>query len=221
MASSSWTQFQSSEYSPLKNMFEGLLETNHKCICCQSKSIRYEPFITLGLSIPIKDKQDISEFDIYECLDHMIKKEQLDSDNKMNCELCGLKNQGHTKSILWKSPKLLVLHIKRFFVNSYGSPTQKLNNNVIYPIKDLDISKYFNHDSPYKSQSKYDLIGINIHQSLGNSKDINYGHYTSIVKNTMNNNWYLYNDSNTLKIINTQKELQTPNAYLLFYYRHD
>ena len=222
LASSSWTQFQSREYSPLKNIFDGLIETNRKCMCCESKTVRYEPFITLGLSIPIKSKQDMTKsFDIYECLNHMVKEEQLDSENKMNCEMCGLKNQGHTKSLLWKSPKLLVLHIKRFLVNSFGVPTQKLNNDVIYPIKNLDLFNYFDSASPYKTQSKYDLIGVNIHQSFGPNGNINYGHYTSIVKNIMNNNWYLYNDSNPLKMAYTKENLQNPNTYLLFYYRHN
>ena len=222
IASSSWVQFQFREYSPLKNIFDGLIETNRRCLCCENKIIRYEPFITLGLSIPINNKQDINKiFDIYECMDHLIKEEQLDTDNKMNCDMCGLKNQGHTNCFLWKSPKLLVIHIKRFLVNSFGFPSQKLNNNVIYPIKDLDISKYFNPASPHKSQSKYDLIGINLHQSFGHGKNINYGHYTSIVKNMINNNWYLYNDSEPLKMAYTKENLQNPNAYLLFYYRHN
>lgn len=222
MATSSCTQFQCREYSPLKNMFNGLIETKSRCSCCESKNARYEPFITLGLSIPVKDKQDIiKSFDIYECLDHMIKEEQLDTYNKINCEMCGLKNQSYTKSLLWKSPKILVLHIKRFLVNSFGISSQKLNNNVIYPIKDLDLSTYFDPISPYKSQSKYDLIGINLHKSFGHGRNINYGHYTSIVKNIMNNNWYLYNDSNALKMAYTKENLQNPNTYLLFYYRHD
>lgn len=222
VANSSWNQFQSREYSPLKNMFDGLIETSRTCMCCKSKSTKYEPFITLGLSIPIKDKEDIfKSFNIYDCLDHMIKEEQMDQYNKINCEMCGLKNQAHTKSLLWKSPKILVLHIKRFLVNSFGISNQKLNNNVIYPIKDLDLSKYFDPASPYKSQSKYDLIGINLHQSIGHSENINYGHYTSIVKNIMNNNWFLYDDSNPLKMAYTKEHLQNSNTYILFYYRHD
>jgi ubiquitin C-terminal hydrolase len=222
MATSSWVQFQSSDYSPLKNIFDGLIETNHICMYCESKIIKYEPFITIGLSIPIKNNIDIDKsFDIYQCLDNMIKNEQLDSNNKMKCEMCGLKNQASTKSLFWKTPKLLVLHIKRFSVNSFGIPIQKINNNVTYPIKDLDLSKYFNPFSPYKTHSKYDLIGINLHQSLGHDENINCGHYTSIVKNKTNNNWYLYNDSNNLEMIYTKEKLQNPNTYLLFYYRHD
>ena len=49
---------------------------------------------------------------------------------------------------------------KRFIVNAFGTPTQKITNNVIYPIKDLDLSQYFDPASPYKSSCKYDLIGI-------------------------------------------------------------
>jgi hypothetical protein len=41
------------------------------------------------------------------------------------------------------------------------------------------------------------------------------------IKNIMNNNWYLYNDSNQVKMAYTKENLQNPNAYLLFYYRHD
>ena len=222
IASNSWMQFQYKEYSPLKNLFDGLIETNRKCMCCSSKTIRFEPFLTLGLSVPIKNQLDmIKSFDIYDCLDHMILEEQLDSDNKMNCELCGLKNQGYGKSLLWKTPKILVLHIKRFLINSFGLPSQKITNNINYPIKNLDLSKYFDSSSPFKSSSKYDLVGVNLHQAFGYGGNINSGHYTSLVKNIMNNNWYLYNDSNPLKMAYTKENLQNPNAYMLFYYRHD
>jgi ubiquitin C-terminal hydrolase len=222
MAIKSWTAFQSREYSPLKNMFNGMIETNRRCSCCMTNNIVYEPFVTLGLSIPIKMKQDIlKSFSIYDCLDHMICEDQLDSNNMMNCEMCGLKNQSFNKTFLWKTPKILVLHLKRFLVNSYGVTTQKLTNDIMYPIKDLDLNKYFDGASPYKNSCKYDLIGINLHQSFGFGKTINAGHYTSMVKNIMNNNWYLYNDSNDVKQIINKSHLQQENAYMLFYYRHD
>jgi len=222
IATNSCNRFQSREYSPLKNLFDGLCESNRKCMCCNNKSVLYEPFVTLALSVPIKDSKDmIKTFNIYDCLDHMTKEEQLDDDNKMNCELCGLQNRAHSQSLLWKTPKVLVLHIKRFLVNSYGITSQKITNSVEYPITNLDLEKYFDPTSPYKSSSKYDLIGINIHQAFGYGRNINSGHYTSIVKNIMNNNWYLYNDANKLKQIFTNEDLQDQNAYMLFYYRHD
>jgi ubiquitin C-terminal hydrolase len=222
IATNSWTRFQAREYSPLKNLFDGLIQNNRKCMCCNTNSIAFEPFLTLPVSVPIKDKSDmIKNFNIYDCINHFVSEEQLDADNKLNCEMCGLRNRGHSKTLLWKTPKILVLHIKRFLVNAFGIPTQKITNNVTYPIKDLDLSEYFDPASPHKSSCKYDLIGINIHQAFGYGNNINAGHYTSIVKNIMNNNWYLYNDSNQVKMAYTKENLQNANAYLLFYYRHD
>ena len=216
------TKFQAREFSPLKNLFDGLVQNNRKCMCCNTSSVAFEPFLTLPVSVPIENKTDmLKTFDIYDCIDHFVSEEQLDADNKMNCEMCGLRNRGHSKTLLWKTPKILVIHIKRFLVNSFGVPTQKITNNVKYPLTNLDIGKYFDTTSPYKSSSKYDLIGINIHQAFGYGNNINAGHYTSIVKNIMNNNWYLYNDSNQVRQAYTKDNLQNNNAYLLFYYRHD
>lgn len=213
-------KYYSKEYSPLINLFNGMTENNKKCMCCNSKSIGFEPFLTLGLSVPIKNKQDMErDIDIYECLNNLVLEEQLDINNKINCGLCGLKNRAYSKTLLWKTPQILVLHIKRFLVNSFGIPTQKINNNIIYPVKNLDLSKYFNQNSPYKNQSKYNLIGVNIHKSFGTGENINYGHYVSFVQNIINKKWYFYNDSNPLQVITNDGQLQNSDAYLLFYYR--
>lgn len=221
MASRNWLQYHMKEYSPLKKIFNGLVGITKKCMCCQSIKNVFEPFITLSLSIPIKDKKQQSNdmnnsFSIYDCLDNMIQEEQLDGDNMIICDLCGLKNKAFSKSLLWELPQILVINIKRFINNSFGIPIQKLTNNVDYPFKNLDLSKYFNSMSPHKNKCKYDLFGVNIHQSIG--RNINFGHYTAMVKNMINHKWHLYNDSNKVIEIINKKQLQNPNAYLLFYY---
>ena len=221
-ATHAWMQYQKKEFSPIKTLFDGLIQNNRKCMCCNTNSIGYEPFLTMPISVPIKNKNDMYKtFDLYECIDHYVSEEQQDADNKINCDLCGLCNRAYSKTLLWKTPKILVIHIKRFLINAFGIPTQKITNNITYPIKDLDLGKYFDVASPYKSSCKYDLIGINIHQAFGYGQNINLGHYTSIVKNIMNNNWYLYNDSNPVCMAYTKNDLQNNNAYLLFYYRQD
>ena len=217
ISSHSWSLFQSREYSPLKNMFDGLIQTNKKCQYCSASSIRFEPFITLSISIPNKT----DSFTINECFNHFTQEEQLDSDNKFECEICGLKNQGYTKTQLWKTPKILAIHIKRFSTNMYGLPSQKLNNSITYPLYDFDISPYFNNSSPFINQAKYDLVGVNLHQSFGFGGNTNSGHYTSLVKNMYNNYWYLYNDSHPVKIATKLEHIQHNNAYLLFYYRQN
>lgn len=221
IAISSWIKFESREYSLLKNLFNGSIQNSKTCSYCNTKNIVFEPFMTLGLSIPIKDPTDFMKtFSVYDCLNELIKEENVDEDNRVTCEFCGIKNKAKSGTLLWKTPKLLVIHIKRFLVNSFGMPTQKITNNVLYPFKDLDLSNYFDPSSPYRLDSKYDLIGVNIHQAFGYGKSINAGHYTSIVKNIMNNKWYLYNDSHPVITITTREQLQDSNAYLLFYYQH-
>lgn len=215
-----WIKYQAKEYSPLKNIFNGLTENTRRCSCCDSMNSVYEPFISLQLSIPINRSEINKSFTIYECLDNFVHEEQLDKDNMMNCDMCGVKNRGFSNIKLWRTPKILVLHLKRFLVNSYGIPTQKLNNNITYPIKDLDLSKYFDVMSPYKDSSKYDLVGVNIHHSFG-MMNINMGHYTSFVKNMTNHMWHHYNDANPVQTIMSADQLQTQNAYMLFYYRCD
>ena len=213
-----YTKYFSNGYSPLINMFNGLTKTIKTCICCNSKNIIYEPFITLQISIPIQDNTE-QEYNIYECLNNITTNEQLDNDNKVECDFCGLFNKSYTKSLLWKTPEILVIHIKRFIVNSYGKTIRKLNNKINYPIYNLDLLNYFDDKSPYKNDSKYDLFGVNIHYSSNNSIDS--GHYVSKIKNIMNNKWCIYNDSSSIIEINDEDEINDENAYLLFYCRQN
>jgi len=222
LAGYAWSQHQSKEYSPLKEMFDGMTLIANKCSCCSNISNNFEPFNTLQVSIPMKDpsKEMLKEFTIEDCLDHMIKEEQFDKNNLYDCQLCGLKNKAFTSRQLWRTPKVLIIHIKRFLVDNFGNRTKKLINNIKYPIYDLDISKYINDESPYKNKSKYNLLGVNLHQEFG-FFGTNSGHYTSIVKNRFDNNWCLFNDSNDLIKATKKEDLQHRNAYMLFYYRNN
>jgi len=98
----------------------------------------------------------------------------------------------------------------------YGRPNKKIVNNVKYPIYDLDMSKYICDDSDFKKKSKYNLMGINLHQEF---YGLHAGHYTSVVKNRYDSDWYLFNDGNEPRKIAEREELQNKNAYMLFYYR--
>ena len=197
------------EYSPLIEIFNGTIHNIKKCKYCGCEKNNFELFTTLQL--PISNQTN----NIYDCFDNIIKTEQLDKYNKLNCDLCGLKTQGYSNTLLWNMPKVLILHFKRFLVNDYGIPIQKLSNNISYPIKNLDLTKYINPISPYYNKNKYDLIAINLHHGI-----LQGGHYLSYVKSYYNNKWYKYNDENPVVQIKQKNILQDPNAYMLFYYRH-
>lgn len=222
LATMSWQHFQKNEYSPLKNMFNGMFYIQTKCSYCSNISMNFEPYTTFQIAIPFQEhnKDGINDFELKDCFDHFIKEEQLDNDNMYNCEMCGIKNKGYKQSLLWKTPKILIIHIKRFVVNNYGVMTRKLINKINYPLYDLDMSNYIHKESPFIEKSKYDLIGINLHQEFGDG-GTNFGHYTSLVKNRLDNNWYLFNDGIKPILIINKSQLQNRKAYLLFYYRKD
>lgn len=201
------TKYQSFEYSPLSELFDGLYKNSCSCSFCKSTNINCEPFLTLGVDINNNNN-------LYDCLDELCSNQQLDLNNKITCDFCGLSNRAFKKTLFWKTPKILVIHIKRF-----GNGLQKNTANINYPIKNLDLSSYIDQQSPYKLNCKYDLIGINIHLSLSCDENINAGHYISYVKNMINNKWYIYNDADEPEEINNN--LQNNDAYLLFYYCHN
>jgi len=215
----SWERYQAREYSLLKNLFNGLTVNTRQCSCCSIANSVYEPFVTMSLSIPTKGNRE-QNFTLYDCIDNFVHTEQLDEKNKMNCDMCGIKNRMFSNIRLWRTPKIIVIHLKRFLTNEYGIATEKINNNVTYPITDLDLTKYFDDSSPFKTSSKYDLVGVNIHHAFGMQRSINAGHYTAFVKNRTNNHWYHYNDSSPVEHINNAMQLQTERAYMLFYHRH-
>ena len=208
-----WELFTKNEFSPIKTMFTGLEHHKQTCEFCNNDSNRFQIFTSLQIEIPLNKSDE--ECTLYKCLDYLIKPEILDSKNKMKCDLCYRKNKASKSLYIWKPPKILVIHIKRFKKDMYGNVSQKLNNKVIFPILNLNIKKYISDKSPFKHFSKYNLFGINNHHGY----NIHFGHYTSIVKNRFDNKWYLFNDSNNLKLVDDLKELQNNNAYLLFYYR--
>ena len=57
----------------------------------------------------------------------------MQGDESFKCEKCGEKTQATKRLRLYRLPKVLLLHIKRFKYS--GSSREKLTNNVTFPIK--------------------------------------------------------------------------------------
>jgi ubiquitin carboxyl-terminal hydrolase 8 len=204
-------------YSIMKELFTGTFSSNIICEFCGSSSPNFENFITLSLEIPLNLSKRFTS--LKDCLDHTLKDEIFDSDNKVNCDFCGIKNKSMRRIKIWKSPKILIIHFKRFKVNDYGLQVDKITNQIYYPINNLNLSEYFDEHSPFKDQSQYNLFAINIHQELM-TDSIDIGHYTSIVKNKLDNRWYIFNDAHDPELLNPS-QIQNKNAYMLFYIREN
>ena len=205
MAYKSYLNYYSNEYSPLKKLFTNFNKYNKICGFCNNESSRYESHNILQLSIPERKPETISEtINIYDCLEYLTNKIKMSNNDLYDCEKCCNKTYCYDKTTLWLIPEILIISFKRFDNNM-----RKNNININYPIENLDLSKFFDNETPHVKNNLYDLIAVNMHFSLGG---INSGHYVSIIKH--NDKWILYNDENPIQEVNNH---QFKEAYILFY----
>ena len=124
-----------------------------------------------------------------ECLDEFEKAEVLSEQDQWYCPRCKEHRRASKKFDLWKTPDILVVHLKRF--SSSGYRRDKLDVFVDFPVENLDLTSRVVHKEDGK-QEVYDLIAVDDHfGGLGG------GHYTAWAKNFVDGKWYNYNGKST------------------------
>ncbi|KAL2863429.1 putative ubiquitin-specific protease UBP12 [Aspergillus lucknowensis] len=145
-----------------------------------------------------------------ECLDEFNKEEILSENDAWYCPRCKEHRRASKKFELWKTPDILVMHLKRF--SASRGFRDKLDIMVDFPVEGLDLTGRV--EAPEEGKSLiYDLFAVDNHYGgLGG------GHYTAYAKNFMTGLWNEYNDSSVSRPIDPQNAV-TSSAYLLFYRR--
>ncbi|RKF64801.1 putative ubiquitin carboxyl-terminal hydrolase usp19 [Erysiphe neolycopersici] len=145
-----------------------------------------------------------------DCLDEFGKEETLSEMDTWYCPRCKEHRRANKKFELWKTPDILIMHLKRF--SSSARRRDKLDVRVDFPIEGLDLSSRVIMQNKEKGEI-YDLIAVDNHWGgLGG------GHYTAHARNFCNGEWYEYNDSSVSKL-KTLSDMVSSSAYLLFYRR--
>jgi ubiquitin carboxyl-terminal hydrolase 2/21 len=193
-----WKEYFKSCYSKIVELFYGQMIT---CIDINGvvKSRSYNPICFFTLPIPV-DK--FANIDIYNCFNLFTDNEVLDGDNKWFCDKDNTYYTANKKTLFWKFPTIIIISFKRF--NNLG---EKINDNITFPLNNLNLSDYCMGYEKYKSN--FNLYGICNH--IGSSSG---GHYYSYCKN-QNGKWYEYNDNRVNEI--SENNIVTKNAYCLFY----
>jgi ubiquitin carboxyl-terminal hydrolase 4/11 len=120
-----------------------------------------------------------------ECLDEFGKEEILSEMDTWYCPRCKEHRRASKKFELWKTPDILVMHLKRF--SSSAMRRDKLDVYVEFPIETLDLTSRVVEQEDGK-QEVYDLFAVDDHWGgLGG------GHYTAFAKSFVDNKWYEYN----------------------------
>jgi len=181
-------------------MFYGIQVTE---ILSTDKTIEHnvKPEQYFIIDLPLPNKPDVT---IYDCFDLYTTDEKMVGENAWFNDKTNLKEDIIKRVRFWNLPDILILTFNRF---SFDGKTKR-NNNVLFPLDNLDLSGYV---CGYKQNSyKYELYAVCNH--TGNAY---MGHYTSFIKN-YTNNWFIFDDEKVQKVINPQSVI-TPMAYCLFY----
>jgi hypothetical protein len=156
-----------------------------------------------------------------ECLDLFMKREQLGADNPWYCSVCKEHRRAFKKFDIWRWPKVLVVHLKRFsFSNAISNrfiSRGKLDTLVTFPIDRLDIRTHAIGDA--STCTDYQLYAISNHMGgMGGGHYIAHAtHQQSVPASEAA--WEVFDDHHVSSV--EQRVLTSPTAYLLFYRRKD
>eukprot|EP00510_Aplanochytrium_minuta_P001597 CAMPEP_0184022128 /NCGR_PEP_ID=MMETSP0954-20121128/10401_1 /TAXON_ID=627963 /ORGANISM="Aplanochytrium sp, Strain PBS07" /LENGTH=1212 /DNA_ID=CAMNT_0026304403 /DNA_START=201 /DNA_END=3839 /DNA_ORIENTATION=- len=144
------------------------------------------------------------------------REEKLSPMNAWYCPKCKDFQEALKKLEIWSLPPVLVVQFKRFSQREGRNRADKLETQVDFPVKDLDLGEYVLSDNPL-DRSMYDLVGVSSHVGA-----LGLGHYTAVARNAENGSWYSYNDSRVSKLTDKEAEdIADPSAYVVFYLRKD
>lgn len=149
-------------------------------------------------------------FKLSDILNTLQRVEQLDEKNLWHCDGCNKKVQAIKQCKIFKNPKYLIIHLKRFKHITHNGNTfvVKVKNLVAYE-NEIDIQPLMIRGNDH---TKYVLKG-----GVNHLGEVDGGHYTCFAKN--NNKWYNYND-NRVNEIDCSVPI-TQHAYMLIYERID
>ncbi|KAG5517949.1 hypothetical protein PMAC_000404 [Pneumocystis sp. 'macacae'] len=188
------------------SIFSNEIENGLRCSTVWDDVEKYEdPLLSI--------RREPSTIHLDDCLDLFAKKEQLGEDDLWYCPNCKEHRRATKQLEIWKSPDILVIHLKRF--SSSRNLRDKIDVLVDFPLKGLDLSQRvagYRYDSSLTNDSQiYDLYAVSNHfGGLGG------GHYTAYVV-LEDGHFYHFDDSLVVQVHESQ--IVTPAAYLLFYRR--
>lgn len=165
-----------------------------------------------------------------QCFQLYTKEEQLAPDDAWRCPHCKQLQQGSIKLSLWTLPDILILHLKRF--RQDGDRRVKMQNMVKFPLIGMDMAPHMvkrsqsswslpSHWSPWRrpygmgrdpEDYLYDLYAVCNHHGTMQG-----GHYTAHCKNSIDGQWYCFDDSDVHPI--SEEDVCKQTAYILFYQR--
>lgn len=222
-----WERYLKGDTSLIVDLFQGQYLSQLKCLHCQRTSTTYNAFSSLSLPI-VGNRLLGGHATLKGCFDEFVKPEVLDGENAWFCPHCNQKRKASKTLRISRLPPVLIIHLKRF-KRSKNSDMNKLETPVDYPLRNLDLTKYWPQLKQHEFNAKesellqhlpnrgqnppfiYDLRAVTMHQ--GSLKG---GHYTAVAEKP-GMGWFLYDDSIVVPV--KEQAAISKNAYVLVYQR--
>jgi hypothetical protein len=190
----------------------------------KNKNGEKHPFLSRVESIPLENMKtdSVQSFDdtvtLERCIELFSEQEILEENDLWYCSKCKEHVAAQKQISLWRLPKVLVFHLKRFQYKahqyiSHSVRREKINKVVEFELSDFDMSP-FCIDPKIACDGvapSYDLIGVVNHMG-----SMSFGHYTARVRHPDNPEiWRTADDSHVSNCDKTA--VVNEYAYLLFY----
>lgn len=150
---------------------------------------------------------------LYDCIKKHCQLEQLEESEMWYCSSCKEHVQAWKQEHLYRTPPILIIHLKRFHYSAMTHRRDKIDVFVDFPLKGLDLR----NDVMTWEQGEepiYDCYAVSNHfGGLGG------GHYTAYALND-ENEWCNFDDSRVTTNVD-ENEVVSKAAYVLYYRRRD
>jgi ubiquitin C-terminal hydrolase len=199
-----WKSTFSKEYSPLVDIFYGLLQSTVTCTNCKTSFYRWETFNTLKAVVPKRTSE--LDFSPPSLLSMIAEDMPIETIDEYSCDTCSSRHPAERKTAIWRLPQNLIVCLKRF------TPDGQKIHTKISAEQTLELQSLFSEETPEKKAiTKYNLRSIVDHHggSLG-------GHYTAQVKDPISDNWVIFDDESVYPLAQPKFGEST---YILFYER--
>ncbi|CAD7953665.1 unnamed protein product [Amoebophrya sp. A120] len=239
-----WWQYQQQNFgnSVITDIFAGQFFSETHCHLCDHRSRAFDTFLDLSLPFPNRLSAVARDATLTDCLREFTQEEVLEAKD-YKCEKCKKSNKITKRVGIYRPPKVLVLHLKRFsWLNR-----RKIDHMVHFPITNLDIGEFVeqSNDAVVKRNSRIGSIfepsGLlqrntsktSSKQSGSSATSTNYvydlcgvsqhsgtmtgGHYTACCK-ISDHHWANISDA-MVSLCRNESDAVDVSAYLLFYVR--
>ena len=140
--SEEWARYyKARDDSIMTDLFEGQLINRTQCLSCGYQDCAFDNFMDLSVEIPRKAVRFLGNIKLAECLNKFIEPERMISTG-FKCSSCKKKVDIEKDLTIFRFPKILVIHLKRFYHSAMRR--EKLNTTVNFP-ETLDMTAFAPH----------------------------------------------------------------------------